>query len=62
VSDGRKLYFTSEEGEVAVIKVSERFEVLAANALGETCLATPALVDGTVYFRTRSQIIAVGGR
>jgi len=62
VSDGRKLYFTSEEGEVAVIKVSERFEVLAANTLGETCLATPALVDGTVYFRTRNQIIAVGAR
>jgi outer membrane protein assembly factor BamB len=62
VSDGRKLYFTSEEGEVAVVRASERFEPLAMNPLGETCLSTPALVDGTLYFRTRSQVIAVGAR
>jgi outer membrane protein assembly factor BamB len=59
VSDGRNLYFTSEEGNVFVVPAKAQFAVLTFNSLGETCLATPALSDGTLYFRTRSKLIAV---
>lgn len=57
-ADG-KLYFTSEEGEVYVIKAGEEFDLLAVNEMGETCMATPAISAGVMFFRTRSQLVAV---
>jgi len=57
-ADG-KLYFTSEEGEVYVLRAGREFEVLAVNELGETHLSSPAVSAGTVYFRTRGHIVAV---
>ncbi len=60
VSDGRQLYFTSELGEVFVVPVADKFSVVASNALHETCLATPAIANGTLFFRTRDRLIAVG--
>jgi outer membrane protein assembly factor BamB len=60
VSDGRNLFFTSEEGEVAVVKVSRKFEPLGVNRLEETHLSTPALADGVLYFRTRGHLLAIG--
>jgi outer membrane protein assembly factor BamB len=60
VSDGRNLCFAGETGQVLVVPVTEQFSILATNNLGETCMATPALSDGTLFFRTRAKLIAVG--
>ena len=60
VSDGRHLYFTSESGEVHVVEASARFRVVATNRLGETCLASPAIADGNLLFRTRGHLVAIG--
>jgi outer membrane protein assembly factor BamB len=62
VSDGRHLYFTSELGNVFVIPATGKFSVVASNRLGETCLATPAISDGTLFFRTREKLIAVAAK
>ena len=62
VSDGRHLYFTSEGGVVFVIPVAEKFSTVASNPLGETCMATPAIADGVLFFRTREKLIAVGAK
>ncbi|HAB15728.1 MAG TPA: PQQ-binding-like beta-propeller repeat protein [Verrucomicrobiota bacterium] len=59
VSDGRNLFFVSEIGNVFVVPAKAQFAVLTFSSLGETCLATPALSDGTLFFRTRSKLIAV---
>lgn len=60
VSDGRHLYFTSELGNVFVVPVKPEFAVVASNPLGETSLATPAISDGKIFFRTRDKLVAVG--
>jgi outer membrane protein assembly factor BamB len=60
VSDGRHLYFTSELGNVFVVPATDKFSVLATNKLDETCLATPAISAGSIFFRTRGKVIAVG--
>jgi outer membrane protein assembly factor BamB len=60
VSDGRNLYFTSELGNVFVVPATKEFSVTATNALGETCLSTPALSDGAMFFRTRDKLVAIG--
>jgi outer membrane protein assembly factor BamB len=54
-----KLYATSEEGTVHVVKAGTSFQVLAKNELGETCMATPAISDGVLYWRTRSNLVAI---
>src|SRR5436190_21951896 len=60
VSDGRHVYFASEIGNVYVVPVGTKFSVAATNQLGETCMASPALSDGTLFFRTREQVVAIG--
>lgn len=54
-----RIYVVSEEGEVSVVAAGPEFRVLAKNGLGEIALTTPALADGTLYFRTRREIIAI---
>lgn len=34
----------------------------ATNPLGEVAMATPAISEGTLLFRTRGHLVAVGGR
>ncbi len=60
VSDGRHLYISSELGNVYVVPAGTEFAVTATNHLGETCMATPALSGGTLFFRTREHLVAVG--
>ena len=60
VSDGRNLFFPSELGNVYVVAADSQFSVTATNRLGETCMATPAVAGGTLYFRAREHLIAVG--
>ena len=58
-ADG-KLYFTSEEGSIHVVKAAPAFELLAVNDMGEECMATPAISEGVLYWRTRGQLVAIG--
>lgn len=58
-ADG-KLYFTSEEGDIYVVKAGPKFEVLSQNPMGEVCMATPAISEGTLYFRTQGHVVAIG--
>jgi outer membrane protein assembly factor BamB len=60
VSDGRHVYFTSEQGIVFAVAAAKKYLLAGSNELHETCLATPALSNGTLFFRTREKLIAVG--
>lgn len=57
-SDGR-LFFTSELGDVFVLKAGPEFEILAKNPMGEICMATPAIVEDGIYFRTQSHLVKI---
>ncbi len=57
-----KLYVTSEEGEIYVLKAGSEFSLLAKNEMGAICMATPAISDGKLYYRTQSAVMAVGGK
>ena len=59
VAGDGKLYFTSEEGEIHVIKAGPEFEKISVNSMGEECMATPAISEGVIYFRTRRHVMAV---
>jgi outer membrane protein assembly factor BamB len=57
-ADG-KLYFTSEQGDVVVVRAGPEYQELARNELGEVHMATPAISEGVLYFRTRGHLIAI---
>lgn len=59
VASNGRVYFTSEEGDVYVIKAGPVFEQLAVNPLGEVAMATPAISEGLMIFRTRGHLVAV---
>jgi outer membrane protein assembly factor BamB len=60
VSGDGKLYFAGEQGDVFVIPATSQFNVLATNKLDGLCLATPAISDGALFFRTTEALLAVG--
>jgi outer membrane protein assembly factor BamB len=60
VAGDGKIYLASEDGDVYVLKAGPTFEVLAKNAMGETCLASPAISGGVIFIRTASRIVAIG--
>ena len=60
VSDGKHVYFTSEQGRVFAVNAGNMFSVASTNKLGETCMASPAISNGTLYFRTRDKLLAIG--
>src|SRR5687768_2577808 len=59
VSDGRHLFFSGETGNVFVLPVGPKFSIAAENSLTETCMATPALSDGALFFRMRGHLVCI---
>jgi outer membrane protein assembly factor BamB len=57
-ADG-KIYFSSEEGNIYVLKAGPVFQLLAKNALKDICMATPAISGNVIFFRTQHYLIAV---
>jgi outer membrane protein assembly factor BamB len=60
IASNGHIYFTSEEGDVHVVKAGPQFEVVAINPLGEVAMATPAISEGVLFFRTRKHVVAIG--
>ena len=58
-ADGR-IYLSSEDGEMFVVKAGAKFELLARNPMGELLMATPAIAAGTMFVRTQHHLFAVG--
>ena len=57
-ADG-KIYFTAENGRIYVVQAGPEFKLLSVNKMDETCIATPAISQGTLFFRTRHHLVAV---
>ncbi|HMF12119.1 MAG TPA: hypothetical protein VKE94_07425 [Gemmataceae bacterium] len=46
-----KIYFTSMEGAVSVVKAGKEFELLPRNEIGETMMGSPAVSRGQFFLR-----------
>ena len=58
-ADGR-IYLSSEDGDIFVVRSGPRFELLAKNPMGEPLMSTPALSGGTMFVRGEKHLFAVG--
>jgi outer membrane protein assembly factor BamB len=61
VAAAGRVYLTSEEGDVFVVKAGHQYELLATNPVGEVCMATPALTGGMIIMRTLRHLIGLAG-
>lgn len=58
-ADG-KIYCTSEQGTVRVVKAGPVFELLAVNELNDYVMATPAISNGALFVRSQHYLFALG--
>ena len=59
VAVGNKLFFTNDNGQTFVVEAGPVFKLLRVNELGARVIASPALVDGTWYWRTDRELLAI---
>lgn len=59
VAGDGKLYFTSMDGTVNVLKAGATFEVLSKNKLGESVVATPAFSRGQIFLRGEQHLFCI---
>ena len=60
VAAENKLYLSSSEGKITVLKAASEWEILAVNDLGDEIHATPALSGGRIYVRTHGVLYCFG--
>lgn len=58
-ADG-KIYLSSEDGDVVVVRAGAEFGHIATNAMGDLLMATPAMAAGVMYLRGATTLFAVG--
>lgn len=59
VAGDGKIYCASENGSVLVVAAGPEFKILATNDMKEPCLATPAISEGVMIYRTTKRLIAI---
>lgn len=55
-----RLYLSTEDGDVVVVKMGGQYEVLAVNTLtDQSFVATPAVAGGSLYLRSREALYCI---
>jgi outer membrane protein assembly factor BamB len=60
-ADG-KIYLSSEDGDIFVVKAGPKYELLATNPMGEVLMATPAISDGMIIVRGQHHLFGIAER
>ena len=61
VAASGRLYLTSEDGEIYVVRTGPKFELIGENSVGEVTMATPAIAGDLMIIRGLKHVIAIGG-
>ncbi len=59
LADGR-IYILSEDGVTIVLRPGSRYDEIARNSIGETCLASMAVSQGHFYIRSSEHLYSIG--
>jgi outer membrane protein assembly factor BamB len=55
-----KIFALSEDGDTFVIQAGPEYKLLRKNPLGEMCMATPAVAQGSLVLRSASRLYRIG--
>jgi outer membrane protein assembly factor BamB len=56
---GGHIFCLSEDGDTFIVRAGKDFEVIGVNALGEMCMATPAIADDRLIVRSLSKLWSI---
>ena len=59
IAIGNKIVLASEAGRVSVVQAGSKYQLLATNDMGESCMATPAVSGKLLLIRTLHQLVAI---
>ncbi|MFP6671451.1 MAG: FG-GAP-like repeat-containing protein, partial [Pirellulaceae bacterium] len=59
IAAGDKIFLASEAGRVSVVQAGRKYQLLATNDMGESCMATPAVSGDLMLIRTLHQLVAI---
>ncbi len=58
-----KLYLASENEDVVIVKMGEKYEVLATNTMpGQVFIATPAITGGEIFLRSKERVYCIANK
>jgi outer membrane protein assembly factor BamB len=58
-----KLYLATENEDVVVLRMGEKFEVLATNTMAnQVFIATPAITGGEIFLRSKTSLFCIRGK
>ena len=60
VASNGLLYYSVEQGDVVVVKAGREFEILSRNNMDDLLMASPAISENMIFFRTQHYLVAVG--
>lgn len=56
-----KVYCLSEDGDCFVIEAGPKYKVIRENSIGEQCMATPAIAEGSLILRSAHAVYRITG-
>jgi outer membrane protein assembly factor BamB len=56
---GDRIYFFNEDGKATVIDAGREFKVLGENLLDNGFMASPAVADGALFLRTKTDLYRI---
>ena len=59
---GGNIYFTGDKGKVFVVAADKAFKLIETNTLDSGCMASPAIVGGELFLRTRTHLYCIGAK
>ena len=59
---GDRIYLFDQEGKTTLLAAGKEFKVIAKNSLGDGFMASPAVVDGALFLRSKTKLYRVESR
>ena len=59
VTDGKRIFFLSEEGKTTVVEAKPEYKVLAINQLSDGFMASPAVNKNAFILRTKKHLYRI---
>jgi len=57
---GGNVYWLADDGVCYVVRASDKFELVSANAIEEACSAAPAIANGQIFIRSDKALWCIG--